>query len=67
MLLIDETWTTGANAQSTALALKAAGAATAGVVVMGRHIRDDYGDNTRRLKASSGFAWERCALGESLY
>lgn len=64
VLLIDDTWTTGANAQSAALAVKAAGAATVGVVVIGRHIRDDYEDNAKRLRALPGFSWERCALEE---
>lgn len=61
VLLIDDTWTTGANAQSAALALKAAGAGKVGVVVIGRHIREDYGDNAKRLKALPRFSWERCA------
>jgi hypothetical protein len=65
VLLIDDTWTTGANAQSAALALKAAGAAKIGVVVIGRHIRDDYGDNAKRLKVLPAFSWERCALEET--
>ena len=62
VLLIDDTWTTGANAQSAALALKAAGAAKVGVVVIGRHTRDDYGDTAKRLKALPRFSWDRCAL-----
>jgi len=62
VLLVDDTWTTGANAQSATLALKGAGAGAVGVVVIGRHIHDDYGDNAQRLKALPRFSWERCAL-----
>jgi orotate phosphoribosyltransferase len=63
VLLIDDTWTTGASVQSAAAALKTAGAGPVGVVVIGRHINDDYGANARRLKElSRPFEWERCAL-----
>jgi predicted phosphoribosyltransferase len=63
LLLIDDTWTTGANAQSAAAALKAAGAGPVGVVVIGRHINRDWHDNDRRLRAlARPFDWERCAL-----
>jgi predicted amidophosphoribosyltransferase len=63
VLLIDDTWTTGANARSAAAALKQAGAATVAAVVIGRHLHRDYGDNDRQLGAlSSPFDWEGCAL-----
>ncbi len=63
VLLIDDTWTTGANAQSAAAALKAAGAGPVGVVVIGRHIKRDWQDNDRRLRAlARPFDWGRCAL-----
>jgi predicted amidophosphoribosyltransferase len=61
VLLVDDTWTTGASVQSAALALKAAGAGSVGVVVIGRHIREDYEDNASRLAALPQFSWERCA------
>jgi hypothetical protein len=38
VLLLDDTWTTGASAQSAALALKRAGARSVAVVVLGRHM-----------------------------
>ena len=61
ILLIDDTWTTGANARSAAVALTAAGADTVAVLVIGRHLRRDYGDNDRRLKAlPTPFDWETC-------
>ncbi len=63
VLLIDDTWTTGANVQSAAAALKAAGAGVVGVVVIGRHIKRDWQDNDRRLRAlARPFDWDRCAL-----
>ena len=62
ILLIDDTWTTGASVQSAAAALKTAGAG-AGTLVLGRHVNDDYGDNAARLKAlPRPFVWEHCAL-----
>jgi predicted amidophosphoribosyltransferase len=63
VLLIDDTWTTGANAQSAAAALKAAGAGPVGAIVIGRHVNRDWHDNDRRLAALVGrFDWARCAL-----
>lgn len=63
VLVIDDTWTTGANAQSTAGALKRTGAGAIGVLVIGRHVQPSYQDNEARLKSLPGpFAWERCAL-----
>ena len=63
VLLIDDTWTTGANVQSAAAALKTAGANRVGVLVIGRHVRDEYQDHAQRLKAlPRPFDWETCAL-----
>jgi predicted amidophosphoribosyltransferase len=63
ILLIDDTWTTGANAQSAAAALKAAGCGPVGAVVIGRHVNREWHDNDRRLRAISGrFRWDECAL-----
>jgi hypothetical protein len=63
VLLIDDTWTTGANVQSAAGALKTAGASRVGVVIIGRHIHEDYQDNAERLGAlPRRFEWEACAL-----
>jgi hypothetical protein len=41
VLLLDDTWTTGASATSAAAALRLAGARSVAVVVLGRHL-DDY-------------------------
>lgn len=63
VLLIDDTWTTGANVQSAAGALKTAGADRVGALVIGRHIHEDYQDNAQRLRAlPRPFDWETCAL-----
>lgn len=63
ILLIDDTWTTGANAQSAAAALKAAGAGPIAAVVIGRHLNRDWHENDRRLRGiSRPFDWRACAL-----
>jgi hypothetical protein len=62
VLLIDDTWTTGASAQSAAATLKAAGAGPLVAVVIGRHVHRDWHDNDRRLRAMPRpFDWSRCA------
>jgi orotate phosphoribosyltransferase len=38
VLLVDDTWVSGASAQSAAAALKAAGARRVALVVIGRHV-----------------------------
>jgi hypothetical protein len=38
VLLLDDTWTTGASAQSAAMALRRAGATDVAIVVLGRHL-----------------------------
>lgn len=61
VLLIDDTWTTGANAHSAAAALKAAGAGPVAAVVIGRHVNREWRRNDRHLRAlTSPFDWERC-------
>ncbi len=63
VLLIDDTWTTGSNAQSAAAALKSAGAGPIAAVVIGRHLNRDWHENDRRLNAlPRPFDWTRCAL-----
>jgi hypothetical protein len=67
VLLIDDTWTTGANAQSAAAALKTAGAGPLAAVVIGRHVNREWHDNDRRLRAlATPFDWRRCALCSGL-
>lgn len=61
VLLVEDTWTTGANAQSAACALKSAGAGAVGLVVMGRHINREHGENAARLDALPRvFDWSTC-------
>lgn len=63
VLLIDDTWTTGANAQSAAAALKFAGARSVAAIVIGRHINREWGRNDQRLRdLATPFDWNRCAL-----
>lgn len=63
VLLIDDTWTSGANVQSAASALKTAGADRVGVIVIGRHMKEDFKENAQRLKAvPRTFDWDTCAL-----
>jgi predicted amidophosphoribosyltransferase len=63
VLLIDDTWTTGASAQSAAAALKAAGAGPIAAVVIGRHLNREWRQNDRRLRGiAQPFDWSTCAL-----
>lgn len=63
VLLIDDTWTTGANAQSAGAALRDAGAGPLAAVVIGRHINRDWQENDRRLRSlTTPFDWGYCAL-----
>ncbi len=63
VLLIDDTWTTGANAQSAAAALKAAGAGPVAALVIGRHLKREWHENWHRLRGiSTPFDWRVCAL-----
>jgi predicted amidophosphoribosyltransferase len=63
VLLIDDTWTTGASAQSAAAALKAAGAGPIAAVVIGRHLNREWHQNDRRLRGiAQPFEWADCAL-----
>jgi hypothetical protein len=64
VLLIDDTWTTGASARSATAALREAGAGAVAAVVIGRHVNREWGENDRRLRAldKEPFDWGRCAL-----
>lgn len=66
VLLIDDTWASGASVQSAAGALKTAGAGPVAVLVIGRHVNPEYGDNAARLRTlPRGFDWDRCAVHRS--
>jgi predicted amidophosphoribosyltransferase len=63
ILLIDDTWTTGASAQSAAAALKDAGAGPVAAVVIGRHLNREWGANDQRLRGiMRPFDWAYCPL-----
>ena len=63
VLLIDDTWTTGASARSAAAALRGAGAGPVASVVIGRYLNRGWHENDRRLRAlAQPFDWNRCVL-----
>lgn len=62
VLLIDDTWTTGASAQAAAQALRRAGARRVALVVIARHVNPGFGDNGARLRALPPFQWSACAV-----
>jgi predicted amidophosphoribosyltransferase len=68
VLLIDDTWTSGANAQSAAYALREAGANRIGLVVIGRHINPDFqptpGETCQERWGALPvpFNWATCAM-----
>jgi hypothetical protein len=55
VLLLDDTWTTGASVQSAAMALRAAGATAVSAVVLGRHL-------VRPAAAAAAFSPGQCAI-----
>jgi hypothetical protein len=55
VLLLDDTWATGASVQSAAMTLRAAGAAAVAAVVLGRHLR-------RPGRAAAAFSPGQCAI-----
>ncbi len=64
VLLVDDTWTTGHHAQSAAAALKAAGAGSVAIVVLGRHLNLSFGDTAALVEQARlrSFSWDVCAL-----
>jgi predicted amidophosphoribosyltransferase len=63
VLIIDDTWTTGASAQSAAAALKAAGARRVGAVVIGRHLNREWFQNDLSLRRiARPLSFSVCAL-----
>jgi hypothetical protein len=58
VLLLEDTWAGGGNAQSAAAALKKAGALRVSVLVVARWIKDDFGDNAKFLSALSGHDYD---------
>lgn len=64
VLLLDDTWVSGASAQSAAAALKQAGARRVAVVVLGRHLdpADRLGGPLAARLAPAAYDPGRCAL-----
>lgn len=70
VLLLDDTWVTGGQAQSAANALLAAGAQKVALVVIGRHVHREYepvkgsGETCGDLLDAipDEFSWETCAV-----
>ncbi|MGO9754370.1 MAG: hypothetical protein ACLP8S_27085 [Solirubrobacteraceae bacterium] len=63
ILLIDDTWTTGANAHSAAATLRNAGAGGVAAVVIGRHLNRAWHENDRRLqRITRPFDWSHCVV-----
>jgi orotate phosphoribosyltransferase len=65
VLLIDNTFTTGARVQSAASALALAGADVVAAVVLGRFVRPDYSAEARQLwerQRRLGFDFDTCCL-----
>lgn len=61
VLLVDDTWVRGTSVQSAAAALKAAGAKTVGVLVIGRYIVPSFNDHKARINAiRTQFDWSTC-------
>lgn len=68
VLIIDDTWTAGANAQSASAAVKAVGASTVAVLAIGQWYTPSWNpggvDGTQWLAdhRKPGWEWERCCL-----
>src|SRR4051794_33808640 len=63
VLLVDDTWTTGASAQNAAAALLDAGAAVVAAVTIGRHVNPEWSDTEERLRElPRGFDWDTCGV-----
>lgn len=63
VLLIDDTWTTGANAQSAAAALRSAGSGPIAAVAIGRHVNRWWHQNDRQLRGlEQPYDWRYCSI-----
>jgi orotate phosphoribosyltransferase len=52
ILVVDDTWVSGGSAQSTAAALKLAGARRVAIVVLGRHVNPEDPRSAAFLEAA---------------
>ncbi|WP_062980608.1 hypothetical protein [Nocardia anaemiae] len=63
VLIVDDTWTTGASAQGAAVAAKRAGAATVTLLCVARWLRWDWGDHKKLISTlHDGFDVLRCPV-----
>ncbi|MET7768072.1 phosphoribosyltransferase [Nocardia sp. NPDC005366] len=63
VLIVDDTWTTGASAQGAAIAVKTAGAATATILCIARWLRWDWDDHRTLIDSlGDGFDVLRCPV-----
>jgi hypothetical protein len=63
MLLVDDTWTSGASVQIGAGVLRRAGAGAVGALVIGRHVHAEYRNNQERLDSlNRPYRWNQCAF-----
>lgn len=64
VLLLDDTWTSGASAQSAAIALRLAGASRVAVITLGRHVnpRDRAADSLTAAAGARSFRPDVCAV-----
>jgi len=63
ILLIDDTWTSGASAQSAAAALRGAGSGPVAAVVIARYLNPGWHENSGRLRPRRGaFQFDTCPL-----
>lgn len=64
VLIVDDTWTTGATIQSASAAVKQAGANKVAGVAIGRWFHPEYRDNTAWLAEAkrARWSWQTCCL-----
>lgn len=70
VLLVDDTWTSGAHAQSAAAALRAAGSGPVAIACIGRHfnrhpVQEEYrrpAEAYYRNARTTGWSWAQCCL-----
>jgi hypothetical protein len=66
VLLIDDTWATGASAQSAAIALRRAGARSVATVVLGRHVSPRAAASAAFAPVAGPFCARTCAVHSGL-